>query len=83
MTSHEPDEPRNDLREEVSLWKRREHRDADVQIMYDTKSRCEFATNLLCISQIHLLFLIANFNLARLQGRQWHSYKERECRWVY
>lgn len=80
MTSHEPDEPRNDLREEVSLWKRRE---PDVKIMYDTKSRCEFATNLLCISQIHLLFLIANFNLARLHGRQWHSYKERVCKWVY
>lgn len=45
MTSHEPDEPRNDLREEVSLWKRREHREADVKIMYDTKSRCYKVVN--------------------------------------
>ena len=72
MNPFQPDEPRNDVLEEVYL-KRLEHRNADVKITYDTRRRGESFTNLLCISKIHLLSLIVNFNLARLQGRQWHS----------
>ena len=76
MNPHQPPEPRNDFLEEVCLWKRPEHRDADVKIMYNSRSRGEPATNLLCISKIHLLSLIVNFNLARFRGRHWLSCKQ-------